>query len=84
MDVMSANFGSGNLVRNSWMSSVAHIPKNMFGICATWAESAPAENDNLVTLFYECMENPYAHFSGVFFEKMPDLSCDVVGFKGAG
>jgi len=30
------------------------------------------------------MENPDAHFSGVFFEKVPDLSCDVVVFEGAG
>jgi len=78
MDVMSANFSSGNLVRNSWMSSAAHIPKRVgLSLLSDRGECQPRHP-------LECMENPYAHFSGVFFEKMPDLSCDVVVFKAAG
>ena len=53
-----------------------------------WTESAPlrqtAQDVNLFTGFDECMQNPNAHFSGVFFEEVPDLSCDFVVFKGAG
>jgi len=53
-----------------------------------WTETAPlgqaAEDVNLITGFYESIENPNAHFSGVSFEEVSDLSCDVVVFEGAG
>jgi len=53
-----------------------------------WGEATDlgkaTDDVELILVSYECVQDPDAHFLGVFFEKVPHLSHDVVIFEGAG